>query len=62
MKWIAAWRERVRALLFGAWQDTEMDEELRFHLDKETELLREARMTLRSSHSERRRDPDPGVR
>ncbi len=32
MRWIAATRERLRALFFGARQDTEMDEELRFHL------------------------------
>ena len=42
MTWIAAWRERLRALFFRARQETEMDEELRFHLEQETELLREA--------------------
>ncbi len=42
MRWIAAWRERLRALFFGARADAELDEELRFHLEKETELLRAA--------------------
>ena len=39
MRWIAAARERWRALFFGARQDTEMDEELRFHLERETEQI-----------------------
>ncbi len=42
MRWVAAWRERLRALIFRARQETELDEELRFHLDQETELLLEA--------------------
>jgi hypothetical protein len=42
MRWIATWRERFRALFFRTRQETEMDEELRFHLEQETELLREA--------------------
>ena len=41
MKWIAAGRERCRALLFRARQEAEMDEELRFHLEIETKLMRE---------------------
>jgi predicted permease len=49
MRWIAAWRERVRALLFGARQETEMDEELRFHLERETELLRQAGLKPREA-------------
>ncbi len=35
-------RERLRALFFRTRQETEMDEELRFHLEQETELLRQA--------------------
>ncbi|MDP6579677.1 MAG: ABC transporter permease [Vicinamibacterales bacterium] len=42
MKWVAAGRERLRALLFGARADAEMDAELRFHLEQEAKLLREA--------------------
>src|SRR5262245_46914821 len=33
----ASLRERGRGLLFGRSEDLEVDEELRFHLDKETE-------------------------
>ena len=39
MRWIAAWRERCRALVFRARQETELDEELRFHLEHETKRL-----------------------
>ena len=42
MTWIAAARERLRALVFGARQDAETNEELRFHLEQETQLLRQA--------------------
>lgn len=37
MRLIAEVRERLRALLFGGREDRELEEELRFHLDKETE-------------------------
>ena len=40
MRWVAAWRERLRAFCFGARQDREMEEELRFHLEQETDFLR----------------------
>ncbi len=39
MKWIAAWRERCRALFFRDRQEAELDEELRFHLEHETRRL-----------------------
>lgn len=42
MSWMAAARERVAALLFRTQQDAELDEELRFHLDHETESLRQS--------------------
>jgi len=41
MSWIAAWRERLRTLFCRAREEADMDEELRFHLEQETELLRE---------------------
>lgn len=40
MSWMVAARERLRALFLGARADREMDEELRFHLEQETALLR----------------------
>ena len=40
MRWVAAWRERIRAVLFGDRQDAATTEELRFHLEEEAELLR----------------------
>ena len=49
MRWIAAWRERWRALFSRTTQDTEMDEELRFHLEQETALLREAGLDPREA-------------
>ncbi len=42
MRWIAAARERLAALFFRARQDAELDEELRFHLEHEAALLRDA--------------------
>jgi predicted permease len=52
MRWIAAWHERLRALVFRTKQETEMDEELRFHLEHETELLREAGLDAREAKRE----------
>ncbi|HJN46640.1 MAG: hypothetical protein CL477_04070 [Acidobacteria bacterium] len=49
MKWIAAGRERLRALLVGAKADAEMDAELRFHLEQEAKLLREAGLGQREA-------------
>lgn len=37
MRWVISARERLRMLVFRAREDAEMDEELRFHLDMETE-------------------------
>lgn len=48
-KWVAAWRERFRALFFGARQEAEMDEELHFHLEQEAELLRQTGLDPRES-------------
>jgi putative ABC transport system permease protein len=42
MRWIAAARERLAALFFRSRQDAELDEELRFHLEQEAALLRDA--------------------
>jgi predicted permease len=42
MRWIAAARERLNALLHRARQDDELEEELRFHLAQETEYLNQA--------------------
>ncbi|HEX8696450.1 MAG TPA: ABC transporter permease [Longimicrobium sp.] len=39
MRWIAEARERLRGLFFRAREEAEMDEELRFHLEMETERL-----------------------
>ena len=52
MRWIAAARERLRALFFGARLDAEMNEELRFNLEKETELLREAGLSSREAQQQ----------
>jgi predicted permease len=54
MRWLAAGRERVRALLFAARQETEMDEELRFHLEQETELLLQAGLDPREARRQAR--------
>mgnify|MGYP001293572994 CR=1 FL=1 len=40
MSWLMAARERVRALFFGGRADREMNDELRFHLEEETAMLR----------------------
>ena len=37
MSWISATRERLRGLFFRSREDAEMDEEMRFHLEMETE-------------------------
>jgi putative ABC transport system permease protein len=37
MRWISEARERLRALLFRSREEAEMEEELRFHLEMETE-------------------------
>ncbi|HET7321416.1 MAG TPA: ABC transporter permease, partial [Longimicrobiaceae bacterium] len=37
MRWLAGVRERLRSLLFRTREEAEMDEELRFHLEMETE-------------------------
>ena len=42
MRWMAAARERLRAVFLGAHQDADMDDELRFHLEQETKYLRES--------------------
>jgi putative ABC transport system permease protein len=43
VRWISTARELLRGLLFRAREEAEMDEELRFHLEMETErLMREA--------------------
>jgi predicted permease len=49
MRWIAAARERLDALFHRARQDDELDEELRFHLENETRLLREAGLDQRDA-------------
>ena len=57
MRWIAAWRERCRALFFRDRQETELDEELRFHLEHETErLMREAGLGPRQARRQARLD------
>ena len=42
MRWMAAARERLRAVFLGAHQDADMDDELRFHLEEEAKYLRES--------------------
>ena len=49
MRWIAAARERLDALFHRGRQDDELDEELRFHLENETRLLREAGLDQRDA-------------
>ncbi|HEV2130046.1 MAG TPA: permease prefix domain 1-containing protein, partial [Longimicrobiaceae bacterium] len=39
MRWISEVRERLRGLFFRAQEDAEMEEEMRFHLEMETERL-----------------------
>ena len=52
MSWIDAARERLDALFHGARQDRELNEELRFHLDKETQLLHEGGLDEREARRE----------
>ena len=57
MRWIAAWRERCRALVFRDRQEAELDEELRFHLEHETaRLMREAGLGPREARRQARVD------
>jgi predicted permease len=54
MRWIAAARERLRALFQPARQDAELDEELRFHLEQEAQLLQHAGLDQRESERQAR--------
>jgi hypothetical protein len=47
--WIRSLRERLTALLLRSSLEAEMDEELRFHLEKETEKNVRAGMTPRQA-------------
>lgn len=46
MSWRGWLRERLRARPFSGAEDRDLDEELRFHLDSETERLRESGLSL----------------
>jgi putative ABC transport system permease protein len=52
MRWIAALRERLDALVNRARQDDDLHEELRFHLDQETQFLREGGLDQRQARRE----------
>ena len=54
MRWLAVARERLRAVFFGARQDEEFEDELRFHLEQETELLRRKGLDAHEARREAR--------
>lgn len=54
MRWVAAVRECLRALMVGDRQDAEMDEELRFHLEREAELLQQTGLDAREARRQAR--------
>ena len=54
MRWLAVARERLRAVFFGARQDEEFEDELRFHLEQETELLRREGLDAHEARREAR--------
>jgi predicted permease len=52
MRWITAVRERLDALFNRARQDDDLNEELRFHLDQETQFLQEGGLDQRAARRE----------